>query len=69
MEETKPWYVSKTIWSGLTTSVIAILIGVGAIPERFSEGFADEAALLLLGLATVYSRVKADKRIATVPSE
>lgn len=65
MEETKKWYLSKTIWSGFTTTVVALLMSVGALPETVSASIADESALVLLGIATIYSRLKADKKIET----
>lgn len=66
LDTTKPWYLSRTIWSGLTTTVVALLIGFGALPENISTTIADESALVLLGMATIYSRVKATKAIAPV---
>lgn len=69
MNETKPWYLSRTVWSGLTTSVLAMLMAMGVVPSTVSETLADEAALVLLGIGTIYSRIKADKKIALPTTE
>lgn len=66
LDTTKPWYLSKTIWSGISTSMFALLMAAGIIPATVSETLADEAALVFLGLSTIYSRVKAETKIEKV---
>lgn len=60
MEDKKKWYLSKNIWTGITTALIGLYLtlapqfGLPAIPEWI---------FTLLGAAGIYTRVKADTKI------
>lgn len=67
MEETKPWYLSRGVWSG----VVAALIGVVSMFGLNVEGEQESITNVVLGLAEVvagivaiYGRVRAKARIA-----
>lgn len=66
MTETKPWWMSRTIWVGLATSVLAILNGFGVIPEGFQEGIVEELIVGVLGILAIIFRVQATTEIAPI---
>lgn len=66
MTETKPWWLSRTIWMGLATALMAVFSAAGVMPIWLDEMFVSEVITALLGLATVYFRSKAVKEIQPV---
>ncbi len=64
MEETKkPWH-SKIVWATVAGGVIAILTGVGLIPENMQEQVL-QAVLLIIGtLVPIFRIWFTDKKIA-----
>lgn len=67
MLETKPWYLSRTIWASLVTIVLA-LAGLFEIPVQGVDGNAlADAALQVVtavaGLVALIGRLSAGKRI------
>jgi hypothetical protein len=57
--ENKPWYLSKTIWTGLVTVIFAVLSGTGALPEGLTEGYVNEVIGGILGVLTILFRTHA----------
>jgi len=66
MTETKPWWMSRTIWVGLATSVLAILSGFGVLPVGFQEGIVEELIVGVLGVLAIVFRAQATAEIAPV---
>ena len=67
MNETKPWYLSRTIWASLVTVALA-LSGLLGLPVHDLDGnlLAEalvEAATALAGIAAVIGRLSARDRI------
>lgn len=67
MTDTKPWYLSRTIWASLVTVALAVA-GLFEIPVGGIDGNALADALLqvvtaLAGLAAVIGRLSARERI------
>lgn len=60
---TKEWWESRTIWTGVLTSLCAILKSLNWLPEGFDNSMIDEIVTIGLGIATVIFRVKAVKEI------
>jgi hypothetical protein len=60
MPDSKPWFTSKTVWSGILTGLAGLYSTLGAsygwpaIPSWITT---------ILGVATVYGRTTADKTI------
>ncbi len=65
MNETKPWWLSRTIWVGLATTVFAVLSGLGMVPAALEYGIIEEAVLAILGVLTVIFR--ADDKMEIKP--
>lgn len=62
MQESKPWWMSKTVWSSVITGVIGVYLTInqasgGTLPQI------PDWILILLGALGVYGRASADKRI------
>jgi hypothetical protein len=66
MENKKPWYVSKTVWSGILTVLIGAydLIGANLAPT-FGWTLPQVPAWIftVLGALGIYGRVSAEKKI------
>ena len=64
MKETKKWYQSKTIWSGI---VAVITVTLNAILQQFGPNPTIQLILNIItgsaGAFGIYSRVVADKKI------
>ena len=67
MTETKPWWQSRTIWTGLVTSALAVLSAAGALPVWIDAPLAADIVVGLLGIATVISRAIATKEVVLIP--
>lgn len=65
MNEQMPWWQSRTIWTGLATSLVAVLAAAGLMPPFLDGTIVTELVLGVLGMATIYTRVAASKQIAT----
>lgn len=66
MNEQIPWWMSRTIWTGLASSIMAVVAASGALPIWISGTLVDEIITGLLGVLTVYFRAKAVKAIKPV---
>lgn len=67
MDETKPWYLSRTIWASVVTVVTAVA-GVLGVPVAQVDNQALIDTLLqgiaaISGLIAIFGRVKASSRI------
>lgn len=62
MDQTKPWYKSKGIWTGIVTGLIA---AYNAISPQFGLHVIPDWIFALLGAAGVYSRATADTKITS----
>lgn len=60
MNETKPWYQSKGVWTGVVTVLLA---AYGAAASQFGLPNTPEWIYVLLGAAGLYSRVTANTKI------
>lgn len=63
MEETKPWWQSRTIWTGLIGGVAAVLAIFDMLPTGLDQGILVESILGLTSMAAVIFRAKATKSI------
>lgn len=60
--ETKKWYQSKGVWTGVVTVLLA---AYGAAAPQFNLPHIPEWVFTLLGAAGIYSRVTADAKIVS----
>lgn len=69
MNETKPWYLSKTAWASLATVLVSLLgLLKFTVGVDFAEGFADwavTAATVVTGAMALYGRLTARRRMGT----
>ena len=67
MDNTKPWYLSRTIWASLVTVSLSILGAAGVSLEGLQGDVLAEAVVQLMtafcGLAAIIGRVRATNRI------
>jgi hypothetical protein len=67
MTDTKPWYLSRTIWAAIVTIVTAMLGLFGVPLEGFDEaGFVDallQAVAAVAGVVALMGRLYAQSRI------
>jgi hypothetical protein len=68
MNETMPWWQSKTIWLGLLTSLAAFISAAGVFDANSAQLFVD-IGIGVLGVATIGSRLIAKKQIGTTTTE
>ena len=67
MTESKPWYLSRTIWASLVTVTLA-LAGLIHLPVEGLDGAALTEALIqavtgIAGVAAIFGRLSARERI------
>ncbi len=67
MNESKPWYLSRTIWASLVTVFLA-LAGIMHLPVEGVDGAALTDALIqavtaVAGIAAIFGRLSARDRI------
>ena len=66
--ETKPWYLSKTIWASLVTilSAVAGMTGlpVGGLDSSATGDMLLQAVTALSGLIAIFGRLSATSKIA-----
>jgi hypothetical protein len=65
--ETKQWWESRTIWTGILTAICGILKGFDMLPAALDATMIDEIVTIGLGIATIYFRVKAEKVVVVRP--
>jgi hypothetical protein len=67
MNETKAWYLSRTVWASIVTIVIACCSLSGAPLENLDEAALVEALLqvatAVAGIVALFGRLFAEKRI------
>ena len=64
MENTKPTFMSKIVWSGVASGVIGVLAAVNLIPAEM-ETQVTEATLMIMGVLIPILRVFfTDKKLA-----
>lgn len=68
MDETKPWYLSKTVWASLVTIAAAggSLLGLplGGLDKPALTDLLIQAVTAVSGLIALIGRVSAEKRIS-----
>lgn len=63
--ETKAWWASKTIWTGLAIAAYAVLSAAGVLPAGISDGVVEQAVVAVLGVLTIVFRKQATAVIGT----
>lgn len=70
MNETKPWYLSLTIWASLVQILVGLAVSLGFVDQAAGTQIANELPGLLVGLAgtgigvlTLVGRVRAKTEI------
>lgn len=66
MNETKPWWQSRTIWTGLLGGLYAILSIFKILPEGLEQGMVLEAVLGVTSVLAVLFRAKATKEVTAI---
>ena len=71
MDETKPWYASKTIWASILQVLVGVAVSTGFIGDSAGDTIIAEgpeliagAVIGVLGLVSLYGRAFAKKTIA-----
>lgn len=60
MDDTKPWYKSKGVWTGIATGLMGIYLSLAA---QHHWPAVPEWIFVILGTLGIYSRVTADTKI------
>lgn len=63
MEETKKWYLSKTVWTGVLGLIVTILVAAGVVPEDQRETILAATLTVVSALAPVLRVWFTDKKI------
>lgn len=63
MDELKPWWTSKAIWTGLIGSAWGVAGTLGLLPEGLSQTDVLAVVLAITGIAGVVFRKTASARI------
>ena len=63
MEESKPFWESRTVWVGLVAVIFAALGAVGALPEGLREEQVVDAVMAVTGVLTIVFRAQASARL------
>lgn len=66
MNETKPWWQSRTIWTGLLGGLYAILSIFKILPEGLEQEMVLEAVLGVTSVLAVLFRAKATKEVTAI---
>ena len=73
MEETKPWWQSRTIWASVLQVGLGVAVSFGLITGVQSGAILADAPDLIVGVSTVllggwglYGRVKATKTLTNI---
>lgn len=69
METTKPLWMSRTVWMGFLTALIALLSAFGVVlPPFFTETILNEVVTGVLGLLTIFFRHTAETKTTVAPT-
>jgi len=63
MEDLKPWWASKAIWTGVIGSVWGLAAALGILPEGLTQADVLAVVLAITGVAGVAFRKTAKARI------
>ncbi len=63
MEDLKPWWTSKAIWTGIIGSIWGVAGAIGILPEGLSQTDVLTVVLALIGMGGVLFRKTATTRI------
>ena len=63
MEDLKPWWASKAIWTGVIGSVWGLAAALGILPEGLTQADVLAVVLAITGVAGVAFRKTASARI------
>ena len=63
MEDLKPWWASKSIWTGIIGSVWGLAAALGILPEGLTQADVLTVVLAITGVAGVAFRKTASARI------
>lgn len=63
MEDLKPWWTSKAIWTGIIGSIWGVAGAIGILPEDLSQTDVLTVVLALIGMGGVLFRKTATTRI------
>ncbi len=63
MEELKPWWTSKAIWTGIIGSLWGVAGAIGILPQGLSQADVLTLVLALTGIGGVLFRNTATTRI------
>ena len=63
MEDLKPWWTSKAIWTGIIGSIWGVAGAIGILPEDLSQTDVLTVVLALTGIGGVLFRKTAITRI------
>ena len=63
MENTKPWWMSRTIWTSFAIVLVAVLGGFGLLPPGLTEAHITEAIMAVLAVLAVYFRYDATEEV------
>lgn len=63
MEEMKPWWASKAIWTGVIGSLWGVAAALGVLPEGLTQADVLTVVLALTGIGSVVFRKTARGRI------
>jgi hypothetical protein len=63
MEELKPWWASKAIWTGVIGSLWSVAAALGILPEGLTQADVLTVVLALTGISGVLFRKTATTRI------
>jgi hypothetical protein len=64
MDETKPFWASRTIWVGIVGVLFPLLAAAGWLPRDLSEEQVVDGLMALLGLLTILFRARATSLVA-----
>lgn len=65
MNETKPWWQSRTIWVGLIQSLWGVFAAAGFMPVWLDAPTLVDIGIGILGAATITARALAKKQVTT----
>lgn len=65
MNDSKPWWQSRTIWIGLIQSIWGALAAAGLLPVWLDATTLVDVGIGILGVATIAARAVASKRVTT----
>lgn len=66
MEQIKPWWQSRTIWSSLVGAVFAVLSLTGNLPPEITSTMVVDAIVGITSILAIFFRAKATTSIKPV---